>query len=345
MPRNPLDAHPPWRQLVIVSAVVPILLTLAVLAFTWPASRTAPNRLPLGIVSTGTASQKAGLALSRSGFELHLYPTEAAARTGIADRDVYGALDVAPTGVTVLTASAASPAVAQILTTAADKLAVPVTVDDVVPTSPHDPKGAVFASTVLPLVLGGEILAVVIAALVGFAPAWRQTVALALGAAGIGAGAYAVVQGFLGALPGDAWATWGALAAMVFAIAAATAGLFDLIGGAGIGIVAATMIFVGNPFSGVTSAPDLLPSPVNRLGQWLPPGAGGNLLRDTAYFGGHGATTPVIVLAAWSVAGLAAIVLGHRYTGRHAVHHLGGTGPASAATTSLQDDLGHALVP
>jgi hypothetical protein len=331
MARNPLDAHPPRRQLLIVTAVVPIALTLAVLAFTWPAARTAPNNLPVGVVGTGAASQRAALTLDRSdpgGFDLHIYPSDVAARTAIDDRDIYGALEVTPAGLTVLTATAASPSVAQILTTTAQHLAantapgVPITVEDVVPISVHDPKGAVFSSTVLPLVLGGEILAVVIAALVGFAPAWRQILALVLGAATIGTGAYLVVQTYLGALPGLGWATWATLVVMVFAIASLTAGLFDLIGGAGIGIAAAAMIFVGNPFSGVTSAPDLLPSPANWLGQWLPPGAGGSLLRDTAYFGGHGATRPTLVLAAWCVAGLIAIVLGHRYTGRHSIHHL-----------------------
>ena len=41
------------------------------------------------------------------------------------------------------------------------------------------------------------------------------------------------------------------------------------------------MVLVGNPFSGVGSAPELLPQPVGGIGQLMPPGAGGNLLRST----------------------------------------------------------------
>ena len=71
------------------------------------------------------------------------------------------------------------------------------------------------------------------------------------------------------------------------------------------------MVFIGNPFSGATSAPELLPAPVGTIGQWLPPGAGANLLRSTAYFGGHGASGHLTVLIVWIVLGLAAIAAGH----------------------------------
>ena len=37
----------------------------------------------------------------------------------------------------------------------------------------------------------------------------------------------------------------------------------------------------------------------------MPPGAGGNLLRSTGFFDGAGAGTHLVVLAAWSLVGLA----------------------------------------
>jgi hypothetical protein len=78
------------------------------------------------------------------------------------------------------------------------------------------------------------------------------------------------------------------------------------------------MIFIGNPFSGATSAPQLLPTAVSHIGQWLPPGAGASLLRSTAYFGGHGADGHLAVLMVWIVLGLAAIVAGHHASFRFA---------------------------
>jgi hypothetical protein len=147
-------------------------------------------------------------------------------------------------------------------------------------------------------------------------------VALAVVSTVTAAGIYLVVQGDLGALPGDRLPDWGALALMLFALSSTTAGLATLIGPAGVAIGAALMVFVGNPFAAITSAPELLPKAVARLGQLMPPGAGSNLLRSTAYFDGHGAAIHVVVLVAWSVFGVVAILEGHRRAGRrHAARH------------------------
>src|SRR4030095_2134976 len=99
----------------------------------------------------------------------------ASARAAIADRDVYGAIVVASDGTTVLTASAASPLVAQLLQQAASALPVgggsgegtppaagAVRVVDVVPADPDDPRGAALAASVLPLVLAGMAAGVLV---------------------------------------------------------------------------------------------------------------------------------------------------------------------------------------
>jgi hypothetical protein len=49
----------------------------------------------------------------------------------------------------------------------------------------------------------------------------------------------------------------------------------------------------------------MLPEPAGALGQLMPPGAGGNLLRSTGLFDGAGAGTHATVLAVWALAGLA----------------------------------------
>ena len=57
------------------------------------------------------------------------------------------------------------------------------------------------------------------------------------------------------------------------------------------------MVLIGNPFSGVGSAPELLPQPIGAIGQLMPPGAGGNLLRSTGFFDGAGA--PAATSPSW----------------------------------------------
>ncbi len=353
---NPLAAHPPWRQLTIVSLVIPLLIVLAVLAFAWPAARIAPRDLPVGIVGTGPASQQAAAGLTRAepgAFDIRLYPSQSAARTAIEDRSVYGAFVITGiTGITgngrritVLEASAASPTVAQLLTAVGGKLAaaeqavyanVQVRDVDVVPSAAGDPRGLVLSSAVLPMTICGVVMAAVVGLLLAFRPAWRQIFALVVVSAGAGLGSYLIAQGFLGALPGEHIATWAAISLTLLAIGAATAGLIALIGTLGLGLGAATMIFVGNPFSGVTSAPQLLPTAVGDIGQWLPPGAGASLLRSTAYFHGHGAAGHLTVLLAWTVFGIAAIVLGHHGPIRFAANSATAASGARKASANAQ---------
>src|SRR5579859_2059480 len=325
--RNPLAAHPPWRQLTIIAVLLPLMIVLAVLAFAWPAARIAPRGLPVGVVGTGPASERVLAGLNRSepgGFDVRRYPDQAAARAAIRDRDIYGAFVIGPAaardgggaaetgGVIVLEASAASPAVAQLLSTVGQHLGSSrPAVQDVVPLPAGDPRGLVLPSALLPLTICGVIMAAVIGLVLAFRPAWRQIMALIVVCATAGLGAYLIAQGFLGALPNHAVATWAVLSLILLAIGSATAGLIALIGAPGLGLSILAMIFVGNPFSGATSAPELLPAPVGAIGQWLPPGAGANLLRSTAYFGGHGAGVHLTVLVVWIAAGLAAIAVGH----------------------------------
>jgi len=103
-------------------------------------------------------------------------------------------------------------------------------------------------------------------------------------------------------------------ALVVAAVAMVTTGLVRLLGPAGLGIAAVLFVVLGNPGSGNASAPELLPGFWRVAGQLLPPGAGGQALRDVAYFDGHALLVPVLVLAAWAIAGAALILVGKRRT-------------------------------
>jgi len=113
-----------------------------------------------------------------------------------------------------------------------------------------------------------------------------------------------VAQTWLDALAGDWLALAGAVALAVAAVAAPVAGLAARLGRAGIGAGAAVMMLVANPWSGIASAPELLPEPAGAIGQLLPTGAAGDLLRGVAYFDGAGTAGALVVLAAWATAGL-----------------------------------------
>jgi hypothetical protein len=76
--------------------------------------------------------------------------------------------------------------------------------------------------------------------------------------------------------------------------------LFGVAGGA-IGWV--LFFVIGNPASGGSSAPELLPSFWRALSQALPPGAAVTSLRDVVYFHGHGSLLALIVLALYALVG------------------------------------------
>ena len=290
------------RAILAVPLVTALLLTL----FAWPSARLEPRDLPIGVAGGGPAADaiEHRLAARAGAFDLHRYRDEATARTAIEDREVYGAFVAGARGVQLLTASGASPAVAQLLEHAASEArGTGPDVEDVAPA----PRGAALGASVLPLVLVG-IVTGLLAALAASSASRRAGLALA-GSLLAGLVATAVVQGWLDVIDGSWPASAAALSLAVLAIAAAVAGGHALFGERGAVLAALTMAVIGNPFSGVGSAPELLPAPAGGIGQLLPPGAGGNLLRSTGFFDGAAAARPTLVLAAWALAGMAAIAL------------------------------------
>jgi hypothetical protein len=209
--------------------------------------------------------------------------------------------------------------VAQLLTQQAQALgasgARPLPVIDVVATDSDDPRGAGFAAGFLPLVLTSLAAGVLLAVAVGS----RRARFAGIGAFAVLAGlaGAAVLQNWLGALPGSYLANAAVIMLLALAVSAAVAGLSALLGAAGTGLAVLLVFVLGNPLSAVASAPELLPTPWGQLGQLLPPGAGGTLLRSTAYFDGAGGTAAALTLTVWSVVGLVLVLVGRRQVARH----------------------------
>ncbi|MFC9394879.1 ABC transporter permease [Streptomyces sp. NPDC057027] len=303
------------RRTLAVLVLIPVVAALALAVFAWPAARIAPRDLPIGVAGPAVAADAVERQLGRheGAFEIHRYEDAGAARAAIEDRDVYGALVVTPRGTELLTASAGSPVVAGLLREAVAAQApagTPVPVTDVVAAPAGDPRGAVLGASLLPLALVGAATGVA-TVLLGLRGA--RAVATLVGAAALaGLVGAALADSWLGALTGDWWAEAGVLGLTVLAIGSSFAGLATLLGKPGFGLGAALTILLGNAFSGMSSAPELLPTGVGALGQWLPPGAGGSALRSVSAFDGAAAGGPLLVLSLWAVAGLTATAFGAR---------------------------------
>jgi hypothetical protein len=278
--------------------LIPLAVAVVLSLFAWPNARLEPRDVPIGVAAAPMIEKK--LAASGDAFEVHRYGTDADAREAIEDREVYGAFVATASGPKVLIASAASPAISQALTHAASEFEAPV--EDVVAAKPA---GAGLAASVLPMVLAGILTGALSAALT--TSAGRRAGLVLAGSVLAGLTATAIVQSWLEIVGGDWLVNAGVLSLAVLAIASTVAGFEALMGKAGLALAAATMILVGNPFSAVSTGPEMLPEPAGAIGQLLPPGAGGNLLRSTGFFDGAAAGGHVAVLSAWVLLGLGAL--------------------------------------
>ena len=297
----------------LLAVGVVVLQALLILWYAWPSEKIAPRDLPVVVAGPAPAANAVAerLRTERPGaFDVTTAPDAAAADQALRDRTAYAAFVVTPSGPSLHIASAASPTVATLLTQAAQQLSngQPVPVVDVVPAPTDDPRGAGFASGFLPLLLTSAAAGV--ALLFAVRSHAARLVGLLAFAVLAGLVATALLR-WLGVLTGDYLREAGVVSLLALAISATVSGLGAVLGGPGVGLGALLGFLLGNPISGLTSAPELLPQPWGAVGQYLPPGAAATLLRSVAFFDSAKARMPLIVLAAWGAGGLLLTAVGH----------------------------------
>ncbi|NIK57413.1 hypothetical protein [Kribbella shirazensis] len=319
------EAHAADRRrppLIAVITLLTAVLTVLLIAFAWPSARSEPRDLPIAVSGPAPAVEQMKAKLDQAmpgGFEITAVPDRQAAVQRIQDRDAYGAIVLDAAQPEILTASAGGPSVAQVLTQVSARMSPEgqVKVTDVVPLPKDDPRGAGLAAGALPLVLGGILAAGALTQLVRSGTK-RMIGALTFAVTG-GLALAAVLQYWLGSFEGSYLGNSGVIAMSIAAISLTLLGLEWLLGMAGLALGSAVMMLLGNPLSGMTSAPEMLPSGWGALGQLLPPGAAGTALRSVSFFDGAGATRPLVVLSCWLLAGLVFCGLGALRGRGHAV--------------------------
>ena len=299
-------------RITLVVAGVAALLAVMMIAFALPAVKSSPQDIPLGAV--GTPQQAQQLQQAAHGFDIEMFIDDADARDAILHRDVYGAVLFDGRDITTVTATAASPAIAAMIPALGQHLAAASggQADNVELRSfpADDPQGVGLAVGALPLALGGWIGAMIIMMLI---PTAAGRLIATCGVAVVsGLTLVAAVQFGLGTFDGNYWFTSLAATLGIAATCCAVLGLREFFGAPGLGVAAILLIFLGNPLSGLSSAPELLPQPWGKLGQVLPPGATGSLLRDVVFFHGHGAGPAVAALTGWLIGGLGLYLAGMR---------------------------------
>lgn len=268
-----------------------------------------PHGLPLALVGTpavvGAEAESLGHA-APGAYEIHAYTSLAGARVAILHRVVYGALRPAPTPL-LLVASAASPAVSALLqasfTAAAQAEGKSLVVRDVVPLPSSDSRGATTFSMLISLLVIGIIGSAVIYLLGRHRSPPVRLVATFVLAVSAGLVATLLTNVIVGAFHGHFLAVWGVATLFVLAVGLSISAFLMLVGIGGIGIGALMFLVIGNPASGGSSAPYLLPGFWRALSQFLPPGDAMTAMRDVVYFHGHGMTQALLVLGIYAILG------------------------------------------
>ena len=311
----PIHEAPAALRATGIVAVLAVAIAIVAIAFALPAARSKPHDVPIGAAGPQAASGQVADLLKQNApgaFEITYYPGEDALRDAIRNRDVYGGISFGPDGRTLLVATGASPAVAQLLTQVGNGIAqhagVPLRTEDVAAPTADDPRGAGLAASALPITLAGLLPAIALV-LVLRREVWTRFAAAVVFAGVAGWTIAALLRFVLGSIDANFWGVAGGLALGALASDLSMLGLGSLFGRAGLAAGALLALLLGNPLSGLTSAPEFLPSGWGALGQWLPQGANATLLRSTAFFDGAGSTMAIVVLTAWALAGATLIVI------------------------------------
>ncbi|GJF30562.1 hypothetical protein KNE206_32620 [Kitasatospora sp. NE20-6] len=295
-----------------LAAAVTAMLT----AFALPAIHSGPHRIPVGVTGPPAVTQPLQRTLDGGAWRVTAYPDENVLKAAVHDRKVAGGLAFPAGQVHVYTATAggqqATAAITALAGTLAARQGTGTTVTDLAPFPARDPRGAGFGTATLPLIFGGLFPALVLVRL--FPSRFGLGLRLA-GAAAFslvaGAGVAALLQFGTGTLDGSYLRNAAGLALGMAALSIALLGLHAAAGTPALGAGVVVVFVLGNPLSALATGPHWLPDGWAAVGQLLPPGAAGTLLRANAYFGGHGAGTAAATLGVWVAAGLAlALVAG-----------------------------------
>ncbi|WP_328875520.1 hypothetical protein OHT76_38630 [Streptomyces sp. NBC_00287] len=311
------------RKLAVIVVGLAAVVVAMLCAFALPSVNSGPHNIPVGVTGSQDATAALSKALSGEEWDVSTYDDEKALTAAVKDREVMGGIVPAEGHLTAYTATAGGAQSAATLTSAATALAkqqqAEVTVTDLRPFPSEDPRGSGFSSAALPMIFGGMIPAMILSRLFPGHAGLRLRLA--------GGIAFAVVAGFAvaaflqygtGSLSGDYLMTSLGLSLGMAALCLTLLGLESLMGMAGFGLGAAVVMLLGNPLSGLASGPHWLPNGWATLGQLLPPGASGSLLRANAFFDGTGGGGSALTLGCWVLLGLALILIADRRGPREA---------------------------
>jgi len=300
------------KGLAALIAGVLIAQSLLLFVFAWPATRSAPHKVPLAVAGNpaivAALSQKLSSEPSQAFIVLPASDRAKATRL-VMERKAYGAIVIDQKGATLEIATGASPTIASALqSTLAPALSIALPsglslqIRDLAPNPAKDPHGTGIPSSLIPLI----IAAIGFGALIAFRQVHRTRKVAGVLTFSVAAGLLVtwILQSLLGALTGSFINNASVFGLGVFSIASLTLGLVSTLGIGGVPISAVIVLILGFPLSGVFGARELLPVPWGTFGSWLPTGALNTALRSSSFFDLTGSAGSLLILSLWAFFGL-----------------------------------------
>jgi len=311
-----LAAHPSYRAAAVVILIASVMGAVFASFYLDALGRPTARALAVGVVGADAAQDPYVRALDETtshGLVLTRFATAAQAERAVELQEVYAVVLVGGDGAVRLETSSASGAsvtrvLAQASTAAQERTGTRLTTTDLHPLPPSDPSGlSAFYVTIAATIIG----------FIGTFQLRANARPLDLREWLVATGILAVLASLLIVVAGDRLLglplpfveTWWALGLQM-----ATASSFSALMSVLIGrwaLLPTWMLFVllGNTSSGGAVSPALLPQPFAFLHQWLPSGATVSALRAAAYFPDTERWGPRLVLLAWAVVCVTALVV------------------------------------
>lgn len=319
------------RPLFLLAVAVLAIQFAFVFSYVGAFHHPVPHRVPIAVVASPQISGRlVGELNAIHGQPLHATAVadETIGRTLLGHGSTSGLLVVNPTGRTdaLLVAggggAALANAVQDVIGQAEAAQHRSATVNDAVPAQPGDARGLTGFYLVMGWLIGGYLVAALLAISTRARPATTRRALIRLTvlvpyAILSGLGGAIIVGPVLGALTGHFLAVSALGALLVYCAAAVTMAFQVLAGTLGVGLTLILFVVLGNPSAGGAYQAPLLPGFWRAISGALPNGAGVEALRHILYFGSYGIGDNLTIIALYVATGILVALTG---TSLHAHH-------------------------
>jgi hypothetical protein len=307
----------PYRRGVAIIGIALVMGSTFALSYSLALGRPQPRSIAIGVVGPQQETASALGALQQGaagGLVPSHFDSAAAALEALAQQRVYAVLQPGADRPTLTLSTASAASVARVLEQVTQRLPAgsAVSVVDAHPLPPSDPQGLTTFYVTIAATILGFVTVFQLKAHVGTVPlrGWF----LLTGGLAVAAGAVLAVVSdpALGALSGPFFEIWGILTMQCAIAAMFNSLMLVLVGRWAILPTWFLFIVLGNSSSGGAVAAPLLPGIYAFLSRFLPTGATVSSLHTAVYFRSAQHVDPFLVLGAWLVITVGALLLACR---------------------------------